>query len=161
MQKRIYLCTKKPKYEEQFTNFRAIEQISTRIRACEQLQKFCEHEQASTRLNFASKSSKGQILRALENFQGPFNTPYSITRRLYANRARAEKYLMVYNLRYLSADIIFYEKLKENVNFMEQIMFKENIRVYFRAKWMPLCSFSFKYSSQFNKVAQFWSPNLF
>ena len=29
---------------------------------------FCEHEQASTRLNFASKSSKGQILRAIENF---------------------------------------------------------------------------------------------
>ena len=29
------------------------------LRACEQLQKFGEHEQASTRLNFASKSSKG------------------------------------------------------------------------------------------------------
>ena len=28
--------------------------------------KFCEHEQASTRLNFASKSSKGKILRAVE-----------------------------------------------------------------------------------------------
>ena len=39
----------------------------TRIRTREQLQKFCEHEQASTRLNFASKSSKGQILRAVEN----------------------------------------------------------------------------------------------
>ena len=42
-----------------------IEQILMRIRACEQLQKVCEHEQASTRLNFASKSSKGQILRAV------------------------------------------------------------------------------------------------
>ena len=28
--------------------------------------KFCEHEQASTRLYFASKSSKGKILRAVE-----------------------------------------------------------------------------------------------
>ena len=28
-------------------------------------QKFGEHEQASTRLNFASKSSKGKILRAI------------------------------------------------------------------------------------------------
>ena len=32
-----------------------------------QLQKFCKHKQASTRLNFASKSSKGQILQAVEN----------------------------------------------------------------------------------------------
>ena len=30
--------------------------------------KFGEHEQASTRLNFASKSSKGKILRAVKNF---------------------------------------------------------------------------------------------
>ena len=28
--------------------------------------KFCEHEQANTCLNFASKSSKGKILRAVE-----------------------------------------------------------------------------------------------
>ena len=34
----------------------------------------CEHEQASTRLNVARKSSKGQILRALENFNGPLDT---------------------------------------------------------------------------------------
>ena len=39
----------------------------TRTRAREQLQKFCEHEEESTRLNFASKSSKCQILRAVEN----------------------------------------------------------------------------------------------
>ena len=38
-------------------------------------QKFGEHEQASTRLNFASKSSKGKILRAVKNFNGPFITP--------------------------------------------------------------------------------------
>ena len=44
------------------------------LRACEQLQKFGEHEQASTRLNFASKSSKGKILRAVKNFHGPFIT---------------------------------------------------------------------------------------
>ena len=30
-----------------------------------------------TRLNFASKSSKGKILRAVKNFNGPFITPRS------------------------------------------------------------------------------------
>ena len=45
------------------------------LRACERLQKFGEQEQASTRLNFASKSSKGEILRAVENFNGSFITP--------------------------------------------------------------------------------------
>ena len=45
------------------------------LRACE-MQKFGEHEQASTRLNFASKSSKGKILRAVKNFNGPFITPH-------------------------------------------------------------------------------------
>ena len=45
------------------------------LRACEQLQKFGEHEQASTRLNFASKSNKGKILRAVKNFNGLFITP--------------------------------------------------------------------------------------
>ena len=39
------------------------------------MQKFGEHEQATTRLNFASKSSKGKILRAVRNFNGPFITP--------------------------------------------------------------------------------------
>ena len=39
----------------------------TKIRACEHLQNFCEHEQATTHLIFASNSSKGQILRALSN----------------------------------------------------------------------------------------------
>ena len=38
-----------------------------RIRACKQLQKFCEHEKASIRLIFASNSNRGQILRALSN----------------------------------------------------------------------------------------------
>ena len=32
---------------------------------------------ASTWLNLASKSSKGKILRALDNFKGPFDTPFS------------------------------------------------------------------------------------
>ena len=32
-----------------------------------QLQKFCEHEQASTHIIFASNSSKGQMLQALLN----------------------------------------------------------------------------------------------
>ena len=47
----------------------------TIMRACEQLQKFCEHEQASTRVIFASNSRKGQILRALLNWMGPFDNP--------------------------------------------------------------------------------------
>ena len=50
----------------------------TKIRACEHLQKFCEHEQAGTHLIFASNSSKGQILRALSNGMGPFDTPCSV-----------------------------------------------------------------------------------
>ena len=37
--------------------------------------KIWEHEQASTRLNFASKSTKGKIFRAVKNFNGPFITP--------------------------------------------------------------------------------------
>ena len=49
----------------------------TKIGACEHLQNFCEHEQASTHLIFVSNSSKGQILRALSNWMGPFDTPYS------------------------------------------------------------------------------------
>ena len=47
----------------------------TKIRACGHLQKFREHEQASTHLIFTSNSSKGQILRALSNGMGPFDTP--------------------------------------------------------------------------------------
>ena len=38
-------------------------------------EKFGEHEQASTRLNFASKSNEGKIMRAVKNFNGPFITP--------------------------------------------------------------------------------------
>ena len=45
----------------------------TKIRACEQLQKSCKHEQASTHLIFVSNSSRGKILRALSN--GAFDTP--------------------------------------------------------------------------------------
>ena len=47
----------------------------TKIRACEHLQKYCEHEQASTHLIFASNSSKGQILRAFSYGMGPLDTP--------------------------------------------------------------------------------------
>ena len=50
--------------------------ILTKIRACEHLQKFCEYEQASTRVIFVSNSGKGQILRALSNWMGPFDTPH-------------------------------------------------------------------------------------
>ena len=58
--------------KEEFTKFRA---ILTRKRGCQQLQTFWEHEQASTRLNFVSNSSKGKILRAVKNFNGSFITP--------------------------------------------------------------------------------------
>jgi len=51
------------------------QRILTIIRACEQLQKFCEHEQASTHLIIASNSSGGQVLRALSNLMGPFDIP--------------------------------------------------------------------------------------
>ena len=47
----------------------------TKILVCEYLEIFCEHEQASTHLIFASNSSKGHILRALSNGMGPFDTP--------------------------------------------------------------------------------------
>ena len=48
---------------------------STRIRACEQLQKSCEHEQRGTRLISVSNANKSQILRALLNWMRPFNIP--------------------------------------------------------------------------------------
>ena len=50
------------------------------------MQKFEEQEQASTRLNFESKSSKGKILLAVKNFNGPFITPL-------CNRVRDRKYV--------------------------------------------------------------------
>jgi len=49
--------------------------ILTRIWAYERLQKFCEREQASAHLIFASNSSKDQIFQALLNWMGPFDTP--------------------------------------------------------------------------------------
>ena len=65
-----------------FTKFRA---ILTRKRGCQQLQTFWAHQQASTRSNFASKSSKGKILRAVKHFNGPFTTP------IYASSVRVTK----------------------------------------------------------------------
>ena len=47
-------------------------EILTKIGVCEQLQKFCEHDQESTHLIFASNSSKGQILRPLSNWMGQY-----------------------------------------------------------------------------------------
>ena len=49
--------------------------ILTNIRACEHMQQFCEPEQASSHLIFASNSSKDQILQALSNCMGSFDTP--------------------------------------------------------------------------------------
>ena len=52
-------------------------QIKSCFASLRATQKFREHEQASTRLNFASKSSKGKILRAVKNFNVQFITPHS------------------------------------------------------------------------------------
>ena len=49
-------------YKAGLTKFQAIEHKLTRMRACEQLQKFLEYEKASTRVIFAINSIKGQIL---------------------------------------------------------------------------------------------------
>ena len=46
--------------------YATLQGILTKIRACEQLQKCCEHEQASTHLIFASSSSKAKFC---EHFQ--------------------------------------------------------------------------------------------
>ena len=47
------------------------------------MQKFgSTSKQASTRLNFASKSSKGKILQAVKNFNGPFITPSCALREM-------------------------------------------------------------------------------
>ena len=48
---------------------------TTKIRASKHLQNFCELEQAGAHLIFASNSSKGQILQALSNWMGPFDSP--------------------------------------------------------------------------------------
>ena len=78
---------KKNYFKAGLPKFRAIEYILTTIGACEELQKFGEHEKASTRVMFASNSSKGQVLRALFSWMGPFDTPKAVSRnvhRLYA-----------------------------------------------------------------------------
>ena len=67
----IYFCTKKPTNDDLW-NFEQSANFNENASNCK---KFCEHKQASTGLNFASKLSKGHILRALENFKGPFDTP--------------------------------------------------------------------------------------
>ena len=83
--------------------------ILTKIRACEHLQNFCEHEQASTHLIFASNSSKGQILRALSNWMGPFNTP---TWEMWATLACCLCFLNFSNvLRDYKHMIVAFEKL--------------------------------------------------
>ena len=63
MQNHIYFETKKPG----FTKFRA---ILTRTRACEQLQKFCEHEQASNFWNQGGEETRsGTEKRCSHNLQ--------------------------------------------------------------------------------------------
>ena len=53
---------------------------------------FWEHEQARTRLNFASNLSKAEILRAVKNFNGPFITP--ICKNLTTDNAKRIRFLM-------------------------------------------------------------------
>ena len=55
------------------------------------LENFCEHEQASPHLIFASNSSKGQILRALPNWMGPFDTPGSDTATRLSHQSRSQR----------------------------------------------------------------------
>ena len=55
--------------------FRGPLHLSENQRAYERFQKFCEHDQASSCVSFASNSSIGQILRAFLNRMGPFVTP--------------------------------------------------------------------------------------
>ena len=64
------MCTKNyTKHDlRNFERSRKFERESEHASNCK---KFGEHKQAY----FASKSSKGLILRALENFKGPFDTP--------------------------------------------------------------------------------------
>ena len=62
-------------------HLRARAEIKNCFSSLRATQKFGEHEQASTRLDFASNSSKGKILRAFKNFNGPFITPYFQTSR--------------------------------------------------------------------------------
>ena len=51
------------------------------LRARAEIKKFALRAASSLdRLNFASKSSKGKILRAVKNFHGPFITPFIVPR---------------------------------------------------------------------------------
>ena len=58
-------------FKLQIISYATRQGILTKIRACEHLQEFCEHEQASTYLIFGNNSSKGQVLQALSNWMGP------------------------------------------------------------------------------------------
>ena len=60
------------------------------LRARAEIKKFALRAASSLdRLNFASKSSKGKILRTVKNFHGPFITP----RSKYKNKVFTKVYL--------------------------------------------------------------------
>ena len=82
---------------------------------CEQLQKFGEHQQASTRLNLASKSSKGKIFRAVKNFNGPFITPTPMT-KLCCNQTKF----------YIYSTLDFYRHPEQN-----HLYYKSKVKEYF------------------------------
>ena len=68
--------------------------ILRKIRACERLQKFFEHEQASTPLLFATNLSKGQILRALSNWMDHL---MPLIMSMFANKTpRGDKHVSKY-----------------------------------------------------------------
>ena len=77
----------------------------TRKQACEQLQKFGEREQASPRLNFASKSSKDKILLVVKNFNGPFITPTL----KWLSGARAQGIIAIFFFSYFYSTMRFKE----------------------------------------------------
>ena len=96
--------------------------ILTEVRASEQLQKFCEHEQPSTYLIFASNSSKIQILRALSN------TPvHALRGKFMGSQGKIAKKqsskMCVYYLLFISS--IFYYLLFISSNFHSEIHFRE------------------------------------
>ena len=80
-------------------NYATQQGILTKFRACEHLQKSCEHEQASTHPIFASNSSKGQILRALSNWMGPFDTPTPVADWRFAWESDSLLYNLNHSLR--------------------------------------------------------------
>ena len=109
----------------------------TKIGAYEHLQNFFEHEQASTHLIFASNSSKGQILRALSNWMGPFDTPYSAA-QIYPNYAYAYYTLAFCVYAYRHTRI---RKMRAYIAYVLRVYAHVNTRVYVPLLCIPISFF--------------------